>query len=286
MGIEYNAIETEYGGHALDIAQTVDFDSYDAICCIGGDGTAHETVNGMMKRKDGKRLPLGIIPGGTGNSLLEDFKMADDFKLALNAIAKGTVIDFDCGLIELLDVEGNEKEIYMINMLGLGLAIEAAINADDLRPCCCCCCCCSQFAHAMRYKLGALWEIIKGTEYEISMDVDEQKTESVDFNAFFVMNTKNMGSKMKITPNALVDDGLFDIFYANPMDRSSILKMFDQIEKGTIHDTENADIIQKQCMKLKIEGKEKLKVNIDGEYAGTTPLTLTVINKAFQIYVI
>ena len=52
-------IETEYAGHARDLASELDYDSYDGFCCIGGDGTMHEVINGMMTRTDDRKLPIG-----------------------------------------------------------------------------------------------------------------------------------------------------------------------------------------------------------------------------------
>ena len=42
---EVKILETEYAGHARDIAQEIDLTGYDGFCCIGGDGTLHEVIN-------------------------------------------------------------------------------------------------------------------------------------------------------------------------------------------------------------------------------------------------
>eukprot|EP01084_Bolivina_argentea_P269834 458699_1 len=280
--IEYNAHKTEYAGHAIEIANTIDFDSYDAICSIGGDGTAHETVNGMMQRKDKQTLPLCIIPAGTGNSILCDFGMEDDYNKSLNALVKGETKQVDCGLVNLLDEKGKNKELYMINMIGLGIAIDAAMTADDLRCCCCCCCCCSQCANAFRYNLGALWQIMKGKTYEMDVIIEEKERIPIEFNAFFVMNNQHMGSKMKVAPNASMEDGLLDMLYAQSMNRLQVMELFDQITKCNHMD--NPHVKSKQCMKLKIETQQMLRVNVDGELAGTTPMEISVVAKAFQLY--
>jgi len=44
---------------------------------VGGDGTAHEVVNGMMLRSDKKRLPVAFLPNGTGNDTLRQFSVFD-----------------------------------------------------------------------------------------------------------------------------------------------------------------------------------------------------------------
>jgi diacylglycerol kinase (ATP) len=48
-------------------AQTVDIDNYSALVAVGGDGTLHEVVNGMMFRPDKKRIPIAFLPNGSGN---------------------------------------------------------------------------------------------------------------------------------------------------------------------------------------------------------------------------
>ena len=55
-GAEINILETEYAGHARNMARTVDIDGYDGFCAIGGDGTMHEIINGMMNREDGQKI--------------------------------------------------------------------------------------------------------------------------------------------------------------------------------------------------------------------------------------
>lgn len=57
----------------MEIARDLDADAYDAVVMVSGDGVIHEVINGFLQRPDAetvmKRLPLGVIPGGTGNAL-------------------------------------------------------------------------------------------------------------------------------------------------------------------------------------------------------------------------
>lgn len=61
-------IDTQYRGHAEEIAESLDITAYDGIVCCSGDGIIHEVLNGFAKRKDGRRamrkVPIGVIPGG------------------------------------------------------------------------------------------------------------------------------------------------------------------------------------------------------------------------------
>ena len=81
-GAEVTILETEYAGHSRDLARDMDISNYDGFCCIGGDGTMHEAINGIMNRKDGLRIPIGLITGGTGNSFMHDLDCLDPVNAA------------------------------------------------------------------------------------------------------------------------------------------------------------------------------------------------------------
>jgi sphingosine kinase len=66
-------VVTERQGHGVDIAKEIDIEAFDSIVTVSGDGVIHEVINGFLQRPDAReairKLPLGVIPGGTGNAL-------------------------------------------------------------------------------------------------------------------------------------------------------------------------------------------------------------------------
>ena len=83
-------IETEYAGHNKQLAMDVDMTDYDGFCCIGGDGTLSEVINGVMKREDSLKFPIGLITGGTGHlgkKLVDNF-IKKDFQVILTSTSK------------------------------------------------------------------------------------------------------------------------------------------------------------------------------------------------------
>lgn len=65
--------DTERQGHAIEIAKEINIEKFDTIVTVSGDGVIHEVINGFLQRPDAReairKLPLGVIPGGTGNAL-------------------------------------------------------------------------------------------------------------------------------------------------------------------------------------------------------------------------
>jgi len=55
----------------------LDFSKYSGLVSSGGDGTLFEVMNGMLEREDGARLPIGIIPNGSGNACASGLGIRD-----------------------------------------------------------------------------------------------------------------------------------------------------------------------------------------------------------------
>jgi diacylglycerol kinase family enzyme len=67
--IPYEFFETKKAGDSFEIPLTMDLGKYSALVSVGGDGTIFEVANGMLAREDGIRVPLAVIPSGSGNGL-------------------------------------------------------------------------------------------------------------------------------------------------------------------------------------------------------------------------
>jgi diacylglycerol kinase (ATP) len=109
---------TEYPGHAQEIASRVSKEDCDIIVSVGGDGTIHEIVNGII----GKNISLGIIPAGSGNDLARTLGIAKEHREALQNINKGKDAWVDIGLA---------GERYFINIGGVGFDAEVVADMNN-----------------------------------------------------------------------------------------------------------------------------------------------------------
>ncbi|XP_078148932.1 sphingosine kinase 2-like isoform X2 [Carex rostrata] len=134
-GINFKMQETRYRLHAREIAYSLDFTNYDGIVTVSGDGVLAEVVNGLLKREDWERaikMPLGIIPGGTGNGMVKSLlhPVGDHYSAsnATFAIIRGHKCSLDVASI----VQG-EKMLFSVLLLTWGLVADIDIESEKLR---------------------------------------------------------------------------------------------------------------------------------------------------------
>jgi len=275
-------LETEYAGHAVELAAETDFTGIDLVLCIGGDGTAHETINGLMKRdaESLANLTLCLVPNGTGNTVAFDMGYEKP-KEALKAILNGTSREID--VLELVDDEGNKT--YSINIVGYGLPTAVMGLANKLR----CCGCGAQYDNAGYVELLKR----KGYDTEIVCKYPDGSEKVFDEKFMMVMihNTVHMGKRMPFAPDAQLDDGLMDLvaLTRRQWTRVAVAGMLTKAKKGTHGSHEN--LIYEKCSELTIRPKEGNKMvgantlNVDGELTSVTPINIKVVPKALRVVV-
>ena len=121
-GIPYEMMPTQKAGDTFEFANRIDLSKYSAILAVGGDGSYFEVANGMLMREDGLRLPMGLVPNGSGNTVcyLLGIESVDE---ALDTVVAATACKFDIARV-LADVEreedikpgraGKDKRIYSL----------------------------------------------------------------------------------------------------------------------------------------------------------------------------
>src|SRR5437868_9776008 len=116
-----DVVESPGPGSAVQIAREAYMQGYRRFIAVGGDGTAHEILNGVfLSRSGSERISLGFLPLGTGNSFLRDFT-SDGAEASLKALLAGHKRAVD--LIRLTHADG---EVYSLNLLSIGFTADVA----------------------------------------------------------------------------------------------------------------------------------------------------------------
>ncbi|KAG9289871.1 hypothetical protein G9A89_015451 [Geosiphon pyriformis] len=132
-GCTYDVIYTERRYHAQEIAQKSDLNGYDALVMISGDGIIHEVINGLLSREDAPYLniPLGVIPGGTGNALsvcLLGEEKGLSAQHAVLSIIKGHPLKLD-----VCSITQGEKRYFSFLSQNFGIIADIDIGTEHLR---------------------------------------------------------------------------------------------------------------------------------------------------------
>jgi len=194
------------------------------IYSVGGDGTLNEVINGLAHSK----VPLGIVPVGSGNDFYKSIKENDN-----------KVIDL-----------GKVNNRYFINIASVGIDAEIAKSANEMKK------------YHIPSNLIYVTSIVKNIfEFNgIKLCVDDSKKY---LTMLTICNGRFYGGGFKIAPNAEMDDKLLDIYEVNKLSKFNTLKLLSKLLKGT-HESDNSVIIYK-TNKIKVESDIDLVCNVDGE---------------------
>ena len=265
-GIELFVVETTFAGHAKELANQLNITEYDGFIGIGGDGTLHEIINGMLSRYDGRKIPIGIIPGGSGNSYMHDLQLTDPLKAAKAIINEKT------RALDTAKVEVNHIIKYSNNMIGWGLVTDVGNQAEHFR-----------WLGTNRYTILSVVEVLRHKSRPATLIMDDKKIED-EFTFIIACNSIHVGKGMKMAPKARLDDGLIDlIVIRSGVSRTRLLQVLPKLFDGSHINEPELEYYQTSQFSLIPETDEIL--NIDGEIMGSTPIKVEMISNAFDMFV-
>ncbi len=217
------------------------------ILPVGGDGSINRGLNSIVNTKN----ILGYIPYGTGN----------DFDRANKELLQTGVNDVDV-------VRINEK--YFINIACFGIDADIA-NAEAL-------------VHSDKengYNKAILGNILKARPKPLKVTIGKDTYDKV-FTTVAVCNGRYYGAGRKIGTNALLDDGLVDVYLVNKMNIFGIVSLMAGMNKGKHNDSKAVRVIK--CKKLFVESPTEITCNIDGDQLSSKTFDIEVIHKGIKVY--
>jgi YegS/Rv2252/BmrU family lipid kinase len=254
---------TARAGHARDIARSLSLPDCAAVCAIGGDGTVHEIVNGLMAREHPSAIPLGVIPAGSGNDFALHLGLTDPVMAARRILA---------GHSKALDVARVTTAAgveYCLNNIGWGSAVDINQRAEGMR-----------WLGPSRYALAALWQIVKPVRRRARLTLDGSSIDG-EFALVAGCNTRFTGNGMQLAPAAAMDDGLIDVVVVQGATRARMLALFVKVFDGTHTSLDCVEIHQVRSFAIEPGASDVL--NLDGELKGGTPVRVDVIPAALRV---
>jgi diacylglycerol kinase (ATP) len=243
-------VGTVYPGHAIELAFQAAEAGYQTVVALGGDGTVHEVVNGLMQMDEKRRPRLGVVPIGSGNDFAGSAGMVRDPFSAVRIIFQGkTERRIDIGKVS--DSSGREE--YWCNALGIGF--DAAINIQTRTI---------PWIHGFgMYFLATIKTIaLKFEKPYLELTVDDLPIKG-NYLMLSIGNGTREGGGFCVTPNALMDDGLLDYLLVDGMPRIKMMRMIPEVMKGAhgrFHEMHMG-----RMRRLSLRSNLALPIHIDGE---------------------
>lgn len=254
QGIVFDLILTEFPGHGIQLAYEAVSKGYSTIVAVGGDGTANEIINGLMRAETEEKhhSSLAVLPVGRGNDFSFGVGIPQSLEAACGLLVDGKTRKIDVGLVKGGDYpEGR----YFGNGIGIGFDTIVGFEAAKLPP---------FISGIPAYLIAALKTIFLYFDAPLlRIEIDGQVMEKHCL-LVSVMNGKRMGGSFLFAPNSASDDGLLNLCIAEQVSRTQVLGLFPKIMSGTQEGHWAIDM--PAASRVEVEAlKGSLPVHADGE---------------------
>jgi YegS/Rv2252/BmrU family lipid kinase len=262
--------------HATELARHALHEGYEMIVAVGGDGTVNEVVNGFFESGShvNPQAVFGVIACGTGCDFIKTMGISKESSAACGALRGQKVKRCDVGHFTCSDGRGGEIERYFINIADFGVGGETVQRVNRTTK---------AFGGFASFLYGAVSTILTYKSKTVRLQIDETRMDDVLINNVVVANGQYFGGGMWIAPNALVDDGLFDILVVRHMSRLQSLSSIPRIYKGAHVNHPNVTYMRGKTVIA--ESAEVVLLDAEGEQVGRLPARFNIIPSAINVKV-
>jgi YegS/Rv2252/BmrU family lipid kinase len=269
--INFSYSFTEYRKHEVILVDKAIEQGYRNIISVGGDGTLHHVVNGIMKQRYIKtsKIKLGVIPLGTGNDWIKTYNIPNSIKKSIDIIVKNNTILQDIGCIKL----SNGKKEYFNNLAGTGYDGYVVKNLNNLK------------------KIGSLAFIVSGlyslfsykkTKYSISFN---NKTINEKCLMILFGICKYSGGGLRVTKDPNPKDGLLDITIVKNISFLDLLFNVPKLYNGKIVHHKKVSNFKTKKIIVKNTSNSNSFIEADGEIIGINSFNISILPNAIQFII-
>ncbi len=244
------------------------------IIVVGGDGTVHEVVNGMLAAE--RRVPLGIVAAGSGNDFAwNTLRLPKDPVEAVERAFNGQLVNVDVGRV-------NER--YFVNSFSVGLDADIAIAANRMKK--------YPLMYGSRlYYISTLKQLLFGYHrcpwLSFNLDGDEQEPAREMREGRHVLlavtNGPTYGAGFRINPSADHKDGLFDICSISYIPLLRALQLLPLVQKGQHQEKHLPEIAFYRTKSVHIKSQRPVNAQMDGETFCATQFDAEIMPSALCV---
>lgn len=274
--IQCDAVFTEHQYHATELTVEAIDRGYRKIIVVGGDGTLNEVVNGLFIQKQvaPHEIQLAVVAVGTGNDWRRTFGIPQHYSEAIRAIREGHTFLQDVGAVSYTEAKFSQTR-YVANVAGLGFDafVIKTFNHNKAKG--------RKGKWLYLYSLVRSFFTYKPTGARVIID-GEQVYNDLLFSIAIGICKYNGGGIQQL-PNAVADDGLFDLTLIRPVHWWHIVFRAKRLFNGGIYSI--GHVTHAQGKHIEICSSPDMALECDGELMGHTPVVIDIIPKAIRVVV-
>ncbi|NNC45928.1 MAG: diacylglycerol kinase family lipid kinase [Winogradskyella sp.] len=253
--------------HAIELAKQTTESGCDYIIAVGGDGTLHEIVNGILQSNiPADEYPiLGLLPYGSANDFARTAKVSKSIEQLIELIESKTTQNIDLGKIV---IQQTQETRFFINIAGVGLGPEVVKNLEQSS---------SVFGPDFNYFKHIIKTFLFYAKKEVSCTSNQWRWQG-KLLQLAVANGRYFGNAICIAPDAKLTSGKFQIAIFGDLSIWDYLKNIIKLKKGV--KINHLQVSYYFTDKVHLESTSSCGIEADGEYVGLVPATLSILPKA------
>lgn len=277
LGIPCDIAMTDHKRHATALAYEAASKGYRKIIAVGGDGSLHETFNGICRWCARTGTPteeflLGVVPIGSGNDWIRSLGVPNDTSEVVDLIRKNSV-----GVMDVVRVKSSGGRLaYMANIGGVGFDSHVCKRVNIQKE--------SGRRGKMIYLNSLRYTIFNLKPVYISVVADGEVIFTGQCFSVALGNGRYSGSGMRQVPLAVMDDGLLDYAVIPKAPLAKVLKELPRLFNGTLNESEY--VISGKCRSLQIVPMDEQSADIfelDGEIEGLLPMSVEITGHQINV---
>ncbi len=262
---------TQYSKHEVELVKNAIKKGFRNIISVGGDGTLHHVVNGIMTQRYVKtsNITVGVLPIGTGNDWIKTYTIPKNLEKAITIIKKNKTCLQDIGLLKLKE----NTTRYFNNVAGIGYDGYVVYKLKKLKK-----------LGAITYLLSGLYGLLFYKKTVFTVLLNNQKIKTTSLMTLFGI-CKFSGGGMQLTKDINPSDGLLDITIAKNLSFIDLIKNIKKLYNGTIVDHKKVSTYKTTTITVIPEKDNTPFIEADGELIGTGSVTVKIIPKAIRFVI-
>lgn len=284
-GIDFVVNMAGDGGHANQKAYEAARKGYRRFMSVGGDGTLHDTLDGIMRFVNesdnaGCHIPLSdfivsVIPIGSGNDWIRSHNIPKDLETVIDLIAAESFSPQDIVRVSFPGKEGEDAPFYMMNVGGIGLDARVCERVNRKKE--------QGASGRLLYVEALIYNILHYEASDFAVECDSEKVFEGKMYSLAIGTGKYSGGGMRQTPEAITDDGLLDV---TVIPRFGLLRIaFEAFKLFNGKFLSIKELVARKARRIVVTplGTSTELIEVDGEVIGRAPVCFEVLPQQLNV---